>query len=303
MRARNRMGRLAHRQAGGAGVPAIGQQRAAPGGGGSGMGHDAPERVPYRHITLVQEGAVGLLELARPTALNALSRELRRELREALDRLAADESVRAVVLSGQGRAFCAGADLKEAGSGDVEREILGEYQPCFSAIAAMDKPVIAAVAGSASGVGLSLALHCDLLLMAEDAFLGLAFGRIGLVPDGGASWLLVRQLGYRRAFALAAESGRITAPEALALGLANRVVPAPRLMAEAREWAARLAGLSPLAVAGTKRLMRLAAEAGFDEVFRQEAAWQARCAGTGYFRERLEEFRQKRPAGSGTSPK
>ncbi len=257
----------------------------------------------YQHLALERDGAVGLLTFARPAALNALTRELRLELRDALGRLAGDASIRAVVLSGQGRAFCAGADLKEAGSGDVEREILDEYLPCFDAIAGMDKPVIAAVAGSASGVGMSFALHCDLLVMADDASLGLAFSRIGLVPDGGASWLLVRQLGYRRAFALAVEAARIPAARALELGLANRVVPAAQLMDASRSWAAQLVQQSPLALAGTKRLMRLAAEAGFDEIFRREALQQQACAASGYFRERLEEFRQKRPVGPGTPPR
>ncbi|MBW7930313.1 MAG: enoyl-CoA hydratase/isomerase family protein [Gammaproteobacteria bacterium] len=267
------------------------------------MSGDRQAGVPsYRHIALAREGAIGLLELARPAALNALTRELRLELHDALDRLAGDAGIRAVVFSGQGRAFCAGADLKEAGSSDVELELLEEYLPCFTAIAGMDKPVIAAVTGAASGVGLSLALHCDLLVMAEDAFLGLAFARIGLVPDGGASWLLVRQLGYRRAFELALEAGRIPASRALELGLANRVVPEPQVVAEARQWATQLAGLPVLAVAGTKKLMRLAAEAGFDEVFREEALLQARCGASEYFRRCLEEFRHKRPAGSGASP-
>lgn len=253
----------------------------------------------YRQLSLTKEGAVGLLLLDRPAALNALTRELRAELRDALARLAADPAVRAVVLSGQGRAFCAGADLKEAGSGHAERELLEEYRPCFEAIAGMDKPVIAAVNGSASGVGLSLALHCDLLAMADDAFLCAAFGRIGLVPDGGASWLLVRQVGYRRALQLALESERIPAARALELGLANRVVAAGRLVEDCHQWAARLATLSPLAVAGTKKLMRLAMEAGFDEIFRREAVLQEGCAADAYFLERLEEFRQKRPGGSG----
>lgn len=249
-----------------------------------------------RQLALERDGAVAVLLLDRPEALNAFTRQLRGELGEALHRLAGDEAIRAVVLGGRGRAFCAGADLKEAGSGNVERELLEEYLPCFEAIAAMDKPVIAAVAGPASGVGMSLALHCDLLLMAEDAYLSAAFSRIGLVPDGGASWLLVRQLGYRRALQLALESERIPAARALELGLANRVVPAAELMAEAVRWAGRLAALSPTAVAGTKRLMRLAAQAGFDEVFRREAVLQEACGASAYFRERLEEFRNKRPA-------
>ncbi|MCE7902914.1 MAG: enoyl-CoA hydratase [Gammaproteobacteria bacterium PRO9] len=268
------------------------------------MSNEAPGGDPgYHQISFGREGAVGLLALGRPAALNALTRELRRELRDALERLAGDPAIRAVVLSGQGRAFCAGADLKEAGSGDVEREMLDEYLPCFDAIASMDKPVIAAVNGSASGVGLSFALHCDLLLMADDAVLWPAFGRIGLVPDGGASWLMVRQLGYRRAFQLAIESERIPAARALELGLANAVVPAARLMDEAGSWAGRLAALSPLAVAGTKKLMRLAAGTGFDEIFRAEAVLQQQCAASPFFLERLEEFRRKRAAEAGGAPR
>ncbi|MCC7259207.1 MAG: enoyl-CoA hydratase/isomerase family protein [Gammaproteobacteria bacterium] len=258
-----------------------------------------------RQIAFERDGAVTVLLLDRPAALNAFTRELRSQLRAALTALAADDAVRAVVLAGRGRAFCAGADLKEAGSGSAERELLDEYQPCFEAIATMGKPVIAAVAGSASGVGMSLALHCDLMIMADDAFLCAAFGRIGLVPDGGASWLLTRQLGYRRAFQLAIESERITAARALELGLANRVVAAAELMTEARGWAARLAALSPQAVAGTKQLMRQAQQAGFDEIFRREAVLQVGCAASAYCRERVEEFRNKRtagttPAGQGT---
>ena len=250
----------------------------------------------HRQLSLSTQAGVAVLLLDRPAALNALTRELRRELHEVLERLAGDETVRAVVLSGQGRAFCAGADLKEAGSGSVERELLEEYRPCFDVIAGMEKPVIAAVAGSASGVGLSLALHCDLLVMADDAFLCTAFGRIGLVPDGGASWLLVRQLGYRLAFALAIEAERIPAARALQLGLANRVVAEAQLMEHSRSWAARLAALSPLAVAGTKKLMRMAMNAEFDAVFRGEAVLQERCAQSEFFQKCLREFRHKRAA-------
>lgn len=253
----------------------------------------------YQQLSVARDGLVGMLSLERPAALNALTRRLRGELQEALEELAADQTIRAVVLSGRGRAFCAGADLKEAGSGDVERELLDEYLPCFDAIAGMDKPVIAAVSGPASGVGMALALHCDLVVMADDACLWPVFGRIGLVPDGGTSWLLVRQVGYRLAFQLAVESERIPAVRAVELGLANRVVAAPELLDECRKWAARLAILSPLAVAGTKKLMRLAADAEFDEVFRREAALQEDCARSEYFREGLREFREKRLSPSG----
>lgn len=244
-------------------------------------------------LTLTTHGPVAMLMLDRPQVLNAMNRALRIELRAALERLAATAAVHAVVLGGTGRAFCAGADLKEAGSGRVERELLDEYRPCFDAIAAMDKPVIAAVAGSAAGIGLSLALYCDLLIMAEDAVLVPAFSRIGLVPDGGASYLLVRQIGYRRAFEIAVEAGPIEAGRALELGLANRLVAGAQLLDEARDWAARLAKRPPEAVAGTKKLLRLAMNQDYDAIFRHEALLQERCADSDDFRQLLAEFRHK----------
>lgn len=243
-----------------------------------------------------------MLLLDRPQALNALNRALRAELRETLLRLADIATVRAIVLGGTGRAFCAGADLKEAGTGSVEDELIDEYRPCFDAIADMDKPVIAAVAGSASGVGLSLALHCDLLMMADDAVLLPAFSRIGLVPDGGASYLLVRQLGYRRAFEFAVEAEPISAARALELGLANKVVNSTQLLDRARDWAAKLAAHSPVAVAGTKKLLRLAMNSDFNEVFSHEALIQERCARSDYFQQRLHEFQQK-AAGVAANPR
>ncbi len=253
-------------------------------------------------LTLTVDGAVAVLLLDRPASLNALNRELRRELRTALEQAGADDRIRAVVIGGNGPTFCAGADLWEAGGdGGVAAELLGEYWPCFAAIAAMDKPVIAAVGGTAAGIGMSLALHCDLLVMAEDAVLWPAFGGIGLVPDGGASYLLVRQLGARLAFQILAEAERIGAARALQLGLANQVVPGATLLDAARERARRLASLSPVAVAGTRKLVRLAMEEDFATVFRSEAQWQARCTGSEYFQERLREFQRKRAGNRGSA--
>lgn len=256
-----------------------------------------------RPLTLTVDDAVAVLLLDRPAALNALNGELRRELRAALEQVGADDRVRAVIIGGNGPTFCAGADLWEAGggSGGVAAQLIEEYWPCFDAIAAMDKPVIAAVGGTAAGVGMSLALHCDLLVMAEDACLWPAFGAIGLVPDGGASHLLVRQLGARLAFQVMAEAQRIDAARALQLGLANQVVPGASLLDAAREQARRLATLSPVAVGGTKQLVRLAMEADFAAVFRSEAAWQERCTSSGHFQERLREFQRKRAGNRGSA--
>lgn len=223
-------------------------------------------------VALHVDGAVALLSLERASARNAMNHRMRMALHTALATIDAEESIRAVVLTGSGPVFCAGADLRESGSGSVERELLDEYRPCFELIATMDKPVIAAVAGSASGVGMSLALHCDLLLMAEDAVLSAPFIAMGLVPDGGAGWILVRELGYRRAFALLLDGGQIPARQALALGLANAVIAAGTLRTAALAMAGRLASLPRAGVAGTKRIMRGAVHATFDETYAKEAA-------------------------------
>ena len=126
-----------------------------------------------------------------------------------------------------------------------------EYRPVMTAVASMPKPVIAAVPGSAAGIGLSLALTCDLLIMADNAFLLSPFTTISLVPDGGLNWLLVKQLGYRRAFQLSVEAERIDAERCVQLGLANKAVPAEDLMDAAFEWAATLSKRAPLSLAAT----------------------------------------------------
>src|SRR5210317_2573266 len=158
--------------------------------------------------------------------MNAFNMELRAALVDALARAHSDDSVRVVVFTGEGRCLSAGADLKAGIDRDVEEILQSEYRPVQEAIASIPKPVIAAVPGSAAGIGLSFALICDLLVMADNAFLLSPFTTISLVPDGGLNWLLVHQLGYRRAFQLSIESERISADRCLDLGLANKVVPA-----------------------------------------------------------------------------
>jgi 2-(1,2-epoxy-1,2-dihydrophenyl)acetyl-CoA isomerase len=155
----------------------------------------------FQDIELSHAQGISTLLLNRPASLNACAAGMLAELSAALDELATDENVRAVVLSGKGRLFCAGADLSEESTQGATRQLLDRYLPIFRRITSMEKPVIAAVNGGAAGVGMSLALSCDLVLMAEDAYLLSPFTRIGLVPDGGATWLLVRQLGHARASA------------------------------------------------------------------------------------------------------
>jgi 2-(1,2-epoxy-1,2-dihydrophenyl)acetyl-CoA isomerase len=162
------------------------------------------------------------------------------------------------------------------------------------AIANMPKPVIAAVPGSAAGIGLSIALHCDLLIMADNAFLLSPFTTISLVPDGGLNWLLVHQLGYRRAFQLSVESERIPADRCVELGLANKAVPAEELMSAAMEWAQALAERAPLSMAATKKVMRFAANKDWGEAYDMEAKFQGELLGSDDNKEGIQAFFDKR---------
>ena len=249
-----------------------------------------------RHDT---KGAVAIVTIARPDAMNSFNTALRRDLLTAFERAAGDEAIRAVVLTGEGRSFSAGADLKDMeNKRPIDEMLQHEYRPVFECIATMRQPVIAAVGGSAAGIGMSYALACDLLIMAEDAFLLSPFTTISLVPDGGLNWLLVQQLGYRRAFQLSIESERISAHRSVELGLANRAVPADKLTDEAVAWAERIAERAPLSVAATKKAMRHAVAHDWGSTFDVEAPLQrelrasADCAEgvTAFFEKRKPEF-------------
>ena len=207
-----------------------------------------------------QQDAVAVITLHRPDAMNSFNTELRAALAFALEKAHEDDSVRVVILTGEGRTFSAGADLKAGIDRDVTEILQVEYRPVQEAIAKMPKPLIAAIPGSAAGIGLSIALQCDLLIMADNAFMLSPFTTISLVPDGGQNWLLVRQVGYRRAFQLAVECERVTADRCVELGLANRAVPAEDLMSAAMDWAQSLAQRAPLSMAATKKVMRHAAD-------------------------------------------
>jgi len=222
-----------------------------------------------------QHGAVVVITLNRPDRMNSFTTELAVDLLEAIERSNDDDSARVIVLTGEGRCFSAGADLKSGFDGSsILDKLQHEYRPFFSAIASMPKPVIAAVNGSASGIGMSLALHCDLMIMADNAFLLSPFTTISLVPDGGLNWLLVRQLGYRRAFQLSVESERIDAKRCVDLGLANKAVPADELLGSAIEWAGNLSKRAPLSLAATKKAMRHAMDYDWASSFDNEAELQ-----------------------------
>ena len=245
-------------------------------------------------IKYEQHDAVAVIALHRPDAMNSFNTELRAALVEAFARAHEDDSVRVVLFTGEGRCFSAGADLKAGIERDVTEILQIEYRPVQEAIASIPKPVIAAVPGSAAGIGLSMALQCDLMIMADDAFLLSPFTTISLVPDGGLNWLLVRQLGYRRAFQLSVESERIPAERCVELGLANKAVPADQLQSAALEWAQRLAKRAPLSLAATKKVMRFAMDSEWSDSYDMEAELQGQLLGSEDNREGVQAFFEKR---------
>lgn len=250
----------------------------------------------YETVRYATDDSVAIITIYRPDAMNSFNKTLRADLLAACRRAAEDASVRAVVLTGEGRSFSAGADLKDGLNPDdsVEDMLQTEYRPVLECIWNMDKPVIAAVGGSAAGIGMSFALVCDLLIMSDKAFLLSPFTTISLVPDGGLNWLLVHQLGYRRAFQLSVESERIPAERCLDLGLANKVVPADALLDEAVAWAKTLAERAPLSIAATKKAMRHATCGSWGSTFDVEAPLQQKLRSSADSAEGVNAFLEKR---------
>jgi len=239
---------------------------------------------------------VALISLNRPDALNGFTTEMLAELASAIEAAHADEDVRAVVLTGEGRAFSAGADLKRGleGTRSLQARLQYEYRPVLTGITQIPKPVIAAVPGFAAGIGLSIAMHADLMIMADDAFLLSPFTTISLVPDGGANWLLVRQLGYHRAFQLSIESERIPAERCLDYGIANRLVPAAELREAAMDWARQLSKRAPLSIAATKKVMRFAMDNDWASCYDMEAEFQGVLRNSADAVEGIQAFLEKR---------
>jgi 2-(1,2-epoxy-1,2-dihydrophenyl)acetyl-CoA isomerase len=244
-----------------------------------------------------QRDGVLTLTLARPEALNALDGALKSELLAAFRAAAREASVRAVVLTGTGRAFCAGQDLREAGvSGSaIGREVRERYIPLVLAIARLEKPVVAAVNGIAAGAGLALALACDLRLAADSASFLCAFGRVGLVPDSGVSWFLPRLVGPGRAAQMILGAEAVDAATAERIGLVEHVVPLESLLEEAQALAARLAGGSPLAMGLAKRALAAAQESGLEAALEFEAGLQAVAGRSADHAEGVAAFLEKRP--------
>lgn len=247
-------------------------------------------------VIYTQDDAVAVISMNRPDSLNGFTSELCDDLLLAFEKAQRDESVRCIVLTGEGRAFSAGADLKQGFVGDrtTQGKLLYEYGPVLMAIANIPKPVIAAVPGFAAGIGLSFAMHSDLLIMAEESFLLSPFTTISLVPDGGANWLLVRQLGYHRAYQLSIESERVSAERCLELGIANKVVPADQIREAAVSWAKDLSKRAPLSLAATKKVMRHALDNDWLSCYTMEAELQNQLRDSEDAKEGVDAFFEKR---------
>lgn len=250
----------------------------------------------FETVKYAIDDSVAIVTLHRPDAMNSFNEQLRSDLFDAFETAAKDDGVRVVVVTGEGRSFSAGADLKgslETGP-SLEDMLQKEYRPIFESIGEMDKPVIAAVGGSVAGIGMSLALACDLLVIADNAFMLSPFTTISLVPDGGLNWLLVNQLGYRRAFQLSIESERISADRCVSLGLANKSVPADSLLSDAVEWAKAIAQRAPLSIAATKKAMRHATSGTWASTFDVEAPLQQQLRESEDSAEGVAAFLEKR---------
>jgi 2-(1,2-epoxy-1,2-dihydrophenyl)acetyl-CoA isomerase len=252
-------------------------------------------------VIVDRRGAELRIVLNRPDALNAWDTQLGLELRAAVEQAAGDPGVRAVVVTGAGRAFSSGADLKAGfdvtpeGHPDVGAALRERYHPIITGLRRMPKPVVAAVNGPAVGIGCSLALACDLVVARESAYFLLAFVNIGLVPDGGSSAFVSERAGFPRAAEMALLGERVDARTALEWGLVNRVTPDDGLDAAVDELAARLAAGPTRAYAGAKAQLNAWRFAGLDAQLELEAELQERAAASADFREGVEAFLAKRP--------
>lgn len=252
--------------------------------------------------SVLYEVADGLatVTLNRPDAMNALDTATKNSLRDALREAGSDEAVRAVLLTGNGRAFCVGQDLKEhvgiLAAGGGMTTVAEHYNPIATAIATMPKPVVAAVNGVAAGAGAGFAFAADYRLIADTASFNTSFVGVGLTADSGMSWSLPRLIGFGRAQELLLFPRTVKAEEALALGLAHRVVPAADLPAEGLAVARRLAAGPTVAYAAIKESLAYGASHSMVEALAKEDELQTRAGSTEDHREAVAAFVEKRPA-------
>jgi 2-(1,2-epoxy-1,2-dihydrophenyl)acetyl-CoA isomerase len=256
----------------------------------------------YEHLIWEQREGAGRLTLNRPDSLNAWTAAFGHELKSVIENEAADPAVRAVLITGAGRGFSSGADLKEGfdaaddGMPDVRKELDQVYHPIIAGVRQLEKPVVAAVNGPAVGIGASLAFACDLVLAAESAFFGLAFVNIGLMPDGGSTLFVPAAVGKARAFQMALLGERVPAAKALEWGLVNEVHPDDGLMDAADALVERLAAGPTRSYAASKRALNKMLYPDLEGQLDLEAELQHELARTRDFAEGVAAFVEKRDA-------
>ncbi len=254
-----------------------------------------------QHVKVETEGGVGWIRLNRPEKMNAIGAVTRRQLGDAIKQAERDDSIRVVVLTGSGRAFCSGADVTEMVSGggmrtpeDVGNVLRNEYMPMLTRLRTMPKPVIAAMNGPAVGIGASYALACDIRIAVPEAYILEAFVNIGLAPDGGVSWLLPRLAGTGVAYEMFFSGKPLQAADAYRLGVINRLVPADRLEEEVRELANHLVNQPGQAMAAAKRAVNHALESSYEEALEFESYLQEAQATSQEFIDGVQAFLARR---------
>jgi 2-(1,2-epoxy-1,2-dihydrophenyl)acetyl-CoA isomerase len=254
-------------------------------------------------VLIEREAGLAVLTLNRPDSYNAINQTMMQALLDALVDCDEDASVRAVLLTGAGKAFCAGGDLKAMQAEDAAGGSVGVFlkrltvpvHGAISTMARMEKPVIGAINGVAGGAGFSFALACDLVLAAESAVFTMAYTKAGLAPDGGSSFFLPRVVGPKRAYDLMVNNAVLTAQEARELGIVNEVYRDASFMAEARSCAKRIAAGPTRAFGAAKRLIALSPESSLETQMEHERRAIAACAGTEDFSEGVAAVVDKRP--------
>jgi len=243
------------------------------------------------------EGGVATITLNRPDVYNALNDEITFELQDAFKVTAKDDHIRVVVLTGEGKAFCSGQDLK-ASSAEKNRSVMESlhkrYNPIIRAMYSLPKPIICKLNGVAAGAGCSLALACDLIVAAEEATLIEVFINIGLVPDSGSSYFLPRLVGMAKAFELCSMGNKVKASDAMKMGLINKVVPADTLAAAVKEYTDYFSNAPTKAIGLIKRMLHKSATASLDEMLEYEAYCQEIAGNTADYKEGVKAFIEKR---------
>ncbi|MBI3744522.1 MAG: enoyl-CoA hydratase [Chloroflexi bacterium] len=254
----------------------------------------------YQYILYTVDSGIATLTLNRPDRMNALLEEMQPEFMDAIAKAKADDGVRVLIVTGAGKAFCSGADVSRldrqmsGGSAHTLKKVTAPVGYFLLPLYDFPKPTIAMVNGPLAGGGISIALACELRVASEQARFMPAWLARGIAPDGGASWLLPRVIGYARAVEVLYTAKPLEAREALALGIYNRVVPADQLAGATRELALAIAAQPPIAVELAKRALQRGKETTLAEALDFETHAQQLCFKTGDFREAITAFREKR---------